>query len=59
MGPEECPLYEVVGVRSSVFFFNVLKPIEICSGHLEFSVISQESAIERHPLSGVPLCSRK
>ena len=34
---------------------NILKSMEIQSGHSELSVISQVSAVEGCPLSGVPL----
>ena len=34
---------------------HVLKSMEIQSGHSELSIISQVSAVEGCPLSGVPL----
>ena len=43
------------GVSAVEGGLNVLKSMEIQSGHSELSVISQVSAAEGCPLSGVPL----
>ena len=45
-GIAECPLLRGL---------NILKSMEIQSGHSELSVMSQVSAVEGCPLSGVPL----
>ena len=51
--PIALPLAHARGVINSGV--NVLKSMEIQSGHSELSVISQVSAVEGCPLSGVPL----
>ena len=43
------------GVSAVEGGLSILKSMEIQSGHSELSVISQVSAIEGCPLSGVPL----
>ena len=69
VGVAKCPSCEVVcyctgsnGTEISVCYtekwggaLNVLKSMEIRSGHSEMSVITQVSAVEGRPLSGVPL----
>ena len=48
------PLYRIAGCPL-LRGLNVLKSMEIQSGHLKLSVISQVSAVEGCLLSGVPL----
>ena len=43
------------GVSAAKGDLNILKSMEVQSGHSELSVISQVSAVEGCPLSGVPL----
>ena len=50
----KCLLYRIVGCPL-LRGLNILKSMEIQSGHSELSVISQVSAVEGCPLSGVPL----
>ena len=54
----KCPLYGIAGCLL-LRGLNILKSdsMEIQSGHLELSVISQVPAVEGCPLSGVPLYS--
>ena len=50
----KCPLYGIAGCPL-LRGLNILKSMEIQSGHSDLSVISQVSAVEGCPLSGVPL----
>ena len=50
----KCPLYGIAGCPL-LRGLNILKSMEIQSGYSELSVISQVSAVEGCPLSGVPL----
>ena len=51
----KCPLHRIVGCLLLRGFEYIVKSMEIQSGHSELSVISQVSAVEGCPLSGVPL----
>ena len=50
----KCPLYGIVGCPL-LRGLNILKSTEIQSGHSELSIMSQVSAVEGCPLSGIPL----
>ena len=49
-----CPLYRIAGCLL-LRGLNILKSMEIWSGHSEMSIISQASAVEGCPFSRVPL----